>query len=185
MRSSDRNNTMVTTLLKKENLFWWRHLDINSDPLLRSVVLFAKSIVSFSVRHRLHRLDRLEYPEALLNIRQLIRRAFPSCLSFQTRFDHSVLFSISLMSEARLMVRESLRKDIVHIRDSQAVFVPADKTRNLYRMGKAQYEKLLRENITRHWRRLIMMRSMQRHRLSPANLALPTQWMWWPRERHS
>ena len=30
------------------------------------------------------------------------------------------------------------------------VFVPADKTRNLYEMDKAQCKKLLRENITRH-----------------------------------
>ena len=39
--------------------------------------------------------------------------------------------------------QNTLRNDIAHIRDSQALFVPANKTRNLYRMGKAQYEKLL------------------------------------------
>ena len=43
--------------------------------------------------------------------------------------------------------QNTLQKDISHIRHSQALFVPADKTRNLYRMGKAQYEKLLLENI--------------------------------------
>ena len=48
--------------------------------------------------------------------------------------------------------QNTLRKDITHIKDSQAIFVPADKTRNLYRMGKAQYKKLLRENLTRHYR---------------------------------
>ena len=31
------------------------------------------------------------------------------------------------------------------------VFVLADKTRNLYEMDKAQYKKLLREDITRHY----------------------------------
>ena len=30
--------------------------------------------------------------------------------------------------------------------------MPADKTRKLYRMGKTQYEKLLPENITRHYK---------------------------------
>ena len=51
--------------------------------------------------------------------------------------------------------QNTLRNDIAHIRDSQAVFVPADKTRNLYRMRKTQYEKLLQENITRHYSELI------------------------------
>ena len=48
--------------------------------------------------------------------------------------------------------QNTLQNDIARIRDSQAVFVPADKTRNLHRMGKTQYEKLLRENITRHYK---------------------------------
>ena len=39
--------------------------------------------------------------------------------------------------------QNTLRNDMARIRDSQAVFVPADKTRNLYRLGKTQYEKLL------------------------------------------
>ena len=47
----------------------------------------------FSVRHRLQRLDRLEYAEAFLNIRQLMRKALPSRLSFQICFDSSVVFS--------------------------------------------------------------------------------------------
>ena len=47
--------------------------------------------------------------------------------------------------------QNTLRKDIAHLRDSQAVFVPAGKTWTLYGMGKVQYEKLLRENITRHY----------------------------------
>ena len=45
-----------------------------------------------------------------------------------------------------------LQKDAAYIRGSQDIFMPADKTRNLYRVGKTQYEKLLRENITKHYR---------------------------------
>ena len=47
-----------------------------------------------------------------------------------------------------------LKRDItyMYIRDFQVDFVPADETRNLYRLKKVQYEKLLRENITRHYR---------------------------------
>ena len=48
--------------------------------------------------------------------------------------------------------QNTLQKDITHIRDSQAVFVPTDKTRNLYWMGRAQYKKLLRKNVTRHYK---------------------------------
>ena len=69
------------------------HLDTNSDLLFSNVVLSAERIISFSVRHRLHRLYRLEYAEALVNICQLIWKVLPSCLSFQTCFDNSVLFS--------------------------------------------------------------------------------------------
>ena len=48
--------------------------------------------------------------------------------------------------------QDDLRKDITHLQRSNAVFVPADKTRNLYEVQKDQYEKLLRDNITKHYR---------------------------------
>ena len=51
-----------------------RSLDFNSYILFSNVDLSAERIISFSVRHRLHHLDRLEYAEALLNISQLIRK---------------------------------------------------------------------------------------------------------------
>ena len=87
--------TLTPALLlgNQEKLFWWQHLDINSDLLFSSVVLSTESIVSFSVRHGLHHLDRLESAGALFNIPQLIRKALPSDLNFQTCFDNSVLFS--------------------------------------------------------------------------------------------
>ena len=50
----------------REDLFRWRHLDINSDLLLSVVALSAEEIISFSVRHRLHVLDMFEYTEVLL-----------------------------------------------------------------------------------------------------------------------
>ena len=40
---------------------------------------------------------------------------------------------------------------LTELKKSKEVFVPADKTRNLYEMDKAQYKKLLRKNITRHY----------------------------------
>ena len=48
--------------------------------------------------------------------------------------------------------QNNLRKDINRIKSSESVFVAADKTRNLYEVGKEQYDKLLRDNITKHYR---------------------------------
>ena len=45
-----------------------------------------------------------------------------------------------------------MQKDAEYIRGSQDIFVAADKTKNIYRMGTAQYEWLLQENITRHYK---------------------------------
>ena len=45
-----------------------------------------------------------------------------------------------------------LKKNAEYIRESQDIFVPADKTKNVYRMGRVQYERLLQENITRHYK---------------------------------
>ena len=42
-----------------------------------------------------------------------------------------------------------LIKDTAYIRRSQAIFVPADETRNLYKLERGQYDKLLWENITK------------------------------------
>ena len=42
--------------------------------------------------------------------------------------------------------------DMERIRKSDAVFIPADKTNNLYKMDREQYKKLLRENITKHYK---------------------------------
>ena len=48
--------------------------------------------------------------------------------------------------------QERLRTDIDNIKKSNNVFVPADKTKNLYEMDKQRYEKLLHENITKHYK---------------------------------
>ena len=48
--------------------------------------------------------------------------------------------------------QRTLQRDAAHIRGSEDIFVPADKTRNVYQMGKMQYERLLHENITKHYK---------------------------------
>ena len=49
-------------------------------------------------------------------------------------------------------LQKQLRQDIEKIKGSKDVIVPADKTRNLYAVNKTQYEKLLRENITKAYK---------------------------------
>ena len=48
--------------------------------------------------------------------------------------------------------QRTLQRDAAYIRGSRDIFVPADKTKNIYRMERAQYERLLHENITKHYR---------------------------------
>ena len=48
--------------------------------------------------------------------------------------------------------QERLKDDVRNIRSSTQVFVKADKTRNLYEMTTTQYNKLLRDNVTKHYR---------------------------------
>ena len=49
--------------------------------------------------------------------------------------------------------QEALMKDIKDIKANSNLLVPADKTTNLYEMPKADYEKLLKENITKSYRK--------------------------------
>ena len=48
--------------------------------------------------------------------------------------------------------QQRLRDDVRNIRSSTQVFVKADKIRNLYEMTTRQYNKLLRDNVTKHYR---------------------------------
>ena len=49
--------------------------------------------------------------------------------------------------------QEQLKKDIQQIRQSNQLFVSADKSRNIYKMNKEDYEKLMHENITKTYKK--------------------------------
>ena len=49
--------------------------------------------------------------------------------------------------------QDSLRKDFIRVKESNSIVVAADKTRNLYSMPADRYEKLLRDNITKSYRK--------------------------------
>ena len=44
--------------------------------------------------------------------------------------------------------QSNLPKDIKHINEDPLLFIPADKTNNLYKLSKDNYNKLLTNNIT-------------------------------------
>ena len=48
--------------------------------------------------------------------------------------------------------QKTLKADMRRIKKSDAVFVQSDKTRNLYEIDRKQYEKLLHENVTKHYK---------------------------------
>ena len=47
--------------------------------------------------------------------------------------------------------QDKLTQDTKKIRESNRIFVPADKTRNMYEFDKGNYSKLLWENITKSY----------------------------------
>lgn len=57
-----------------------------------------------------------------------------------------------MFKQVRNVFQDKLRRDVKSINSSKKVLVFADKTRNLYEMDKGQYEKLLRENVTKMYR---------------------------------
>ena len=46
-----------------------------------------------------------------------------------------------------------MKNDLKHINKSKEIFVKADKTSNIYSVSKQNYEKLLVENITTHYKK--------------------------------
>ena len=45
-----------------------------------------------------------------------------------------------------------LSNDVKKIKESDKIFVPADKSRNIYLLSKDDYQKLLTENITKSYK---------------------------------
>ena len=69
-------------------------------------------------------------------------------------FEHDMLKLIENIKFRKVSdpFQSQLRKDMRRIRQSPDLIVKADKTRNLYLVSMTQYEKLLRDNITRNYK---------------------------------
>ena len=46
-----------------------------------------------------------------------------------------------------------LKKDAIEIKKSDKIFVFADKSNNIYKVGKSEYKKLLHENVTKNYKK--------------------------------
>ena len=49
--------------------------------------------------------------------------------------------------------QSKMKQDLQNIKSSDNLFVPADKTTNMYEMPKDNYNKLLKENITKNYKK--------------------------------
>ena len=49
--------------------------------------------------------------------------------------------------------QNELSKDVKKIKSSNKIYVPADKTTNMYKLNKEHYSKILQENITKDYRK--------------------------------
>ena len=49
--------------------------------------------------------------------------------------------------------QSNLRKDIRQIRKSNNLFVSADKSRNIYKVSKASYDRMMHENVTKTYKK--------------------------------
>ena len=47
------------------------------------------------------------------------------------------------------------KNDLDNIKSSNKIFAPADKSRNIYKLEKDDYKKLLTENITKTYEKII------------------------------
>ena len=48
--------------------------------------------------------------------------------------------------------QSTLQRDAAYSRGSRDIFVQADKTKTIYKMERAQYKRLLHENVTKHYK---------------------------------
>ena len=49
--------------------------------------------------------------------------------------------------------QQKLKEDIKNTKSINKVFVPADKSRNIYKLENDQYQKFLRENVTKTYKK--------------------------------
>ena len=79
----------------------------------------------------------------------------PPVVDELTEFENDMQLMIKNISFKRInnSFQTQLKNDIDDIKHSDKIFVPADKSRNIYKLEKDDYEKLLTENVTKTYKK--------------------------------
>ena len=82
-------------------------------------------------------------------------RKCPPAVEKLTNFENDLMLMIKNIQFRHInsTFQEQLKKDNQQIRQSNQLFVSADKSRNIYKMNKEDYEKLMHENITKTYKK--------------------------------
>ena len=79
----------------------------------------------------------------------------PTCCEELTNFENDLMLMLKNIQFRHInsTFDEQLKKDIQEIWQSNQLFEPADKSRNIYKINKEDYEKLMHENITKRYKK--------------------------------
>ena len=79
----------------------------------------------------------------------------PSLVPELSQFENDLMYLVKNLEFRKVNndFQNKLNNDINKINTSDKVFVAADKSRHIYKMEKGQYKKLLKENITKTYKK--------------------------------
>ena len=82
-------------------------------------------------------------------------RNCPPIFEEVANFEHNLMMMIKNIQLKYIKndVQKQLKKDISEIQKCEKVLIPADKSRNIYKMERADYDKLLHDNITKTYKK--------------------------------
>ena len=79
----------------------------------------------------------------------------PPAVEELSNFENDLLLMIKNIEFRKInnSFQEKLSNDIKQIKNSDKVFISADKSRNVYKLGQSEYKKLLKRNITKKYKK--------------------------------
>ena len=82
-------------------------------------------------------------------------RICPQSVDELNKFEEDLMLIINNINSRNVhnKFQEKLKHDITEIRNSNQVVVPADKTRNLYKIEKQDYNNFLSENVMKTYKK--------------------------------
>ena len=80
---------------------------------------------------------------------------YPSSVKEIVLFENNMMDMIKNLEFKRVYneFQSNLRNDIRQIRESNNLFVSVDKSRNIYKVSKASYERMMQENVTKTYKK--------------------------------